>query len=124
MRKDVFIMLKARIISTIAALALSGIFLTALALSAPDTQVYSTPPAIEPPLPSETEQSSAAASGFWVCEFDGYAAVFHYADRGTPIETTGIALRSLRLNDQEMFRAGVFFEDYMDVVMFLEDFGP
>jgi hypothetical protein len=126
-RKDVFFMLKIRIISLSAALALSGAFLTALALSAPDAPVYSTPPVLEPPpaLPPEpTSTPAATANGFWVCDFDGYAAVFHNTDRVVPIETTGIPVRSLRMADQEMLREGVFFEDYMDVIMFLEDFGP
>jgi hypothetical protein len=119
-------MLKTKIISAITALTLSGLFVAALALSVPDTPVLSTPPNIEPPppLPSVSEAPAATAIGFWVCGFDGYAAVFHNADRGTPIELTGIALHSLRMADQEMFSEGVFFEDYLDVVMFLEDFGP
>jgi hypothetical protein len=119
-------MLKAKIISAIAAVVLAGAFLTALALSDSDTPAYSTPPGIEPPpIPSVTEEEYARFEfGFWVSEFDGYAAVFHNADRGVPIETTLIALRSLRTADQDMLKTGVFFEDYMDVVMFLEDFGP
>jgi hypothetical protein len=118
-------MLKTRIITAIIALAMSGVSVTALALSSSGTQeVFSTPPVIEPPSPSPYENPAYVDSGFWVCEFDGYAAVFHSADRSSPIEKTDIALRSLRMGDQELFRTGLFFEDYMDVVIFLEDFGP
>ncbi|MCL2002876.1 MAG: hypothetical protein FWG72_02590 [Oscillospiraceae bacterium] len=120
-------MLKARIIAVIAALTLSGAVLTALALSVPDAPAYSTPPVIElpPALPSEPEKPAVSpVNGFWICELDGYAAVFHNADRTVPVETTGIAIRSLRMADQVLLREGVFFEDYMDVVMFLEDFEP
>ena len=116
--------IKAKIISSITALALAGIFLTALALSGPEAPVYSTPPDMEPPPAPAEPESAGPAEGFWVCEHDGYIAVYHNAERGTPLETTGIPLRSLRAGDQEMLREGVFFEDYMDVVLFLEDFGP
>ncbi|MDR0294262.1 MAG: hypothetical protein LBH95_08950 [Oscillospiraceae bacterium] len=115
--------MRARIISSVLALTLTGIFLTALALSGPETPVYSTPPDIEPPAVSAGTVLEIP-EGFWVCEFEGYIAVYHNADRGTPIETTDVALRSLRGGDQEMLRGGVFFENYMDVVRFLEDFGP
>ena len=115
--------IKAKIISSVTALTLAGIFLTALALSGPEAPVYSTPPDIEPPVSAEPERDDAP-EGFWVCEYDGYIAVYHNTDRDIPLETTGVALRSLRAGDQEMLREGVFFEDYMDVVLFLEDFGP
>ncbi|MDR0325979.1 MAG: hypothetical protein LBI19_07815 [Oscillospiraceae bacterium] len=115
--------MKAKIVSSITALTLAGIFLTALALSNPETPAYSTPPDLEPPVSVEPEDK-APADGFWVCEVDGYVAVYHNTDRDMPIEMTGIAVRSLRSGDQNMLRDGVFFEDYWDVVMFLEDFGP
>jgi hypothetical protein len=120
--------IKMKIITSAAALALMGVFLTALALSAPDeaeAPAYSTPPVLlDSPAPSVEPVANVPADGFWVTEFDGYAAVYHNTDRDTPLETTGIALRSLRTADQEMLREGVFFTDYMDVVLFLEDFGP
>ena len=112
--------IKAKIISSVTAVTLAGIFLTALALSDSETPAYSTPPDVAPPTSAEPEP----VDGFWVCEADGYITVYHNAGRDTPVETTGIAVRSLRAADQDMLRAGVFFEDYMDVVRFLEDFGP
>jgi len=106
------------------AVTLAGIFLTALALSgAEEEPVYSTPPKMEPPEMS-AEPIAQTAEGFWVCEFDGELLLYHNADRSTPIETTSIDIRSLRSADQQMLRDGVFFENYIDVVMFLEDFGP
>ena len=115
--------IKAKIISSITALTLAGICLTALALSGSE-ETYSTPPDLEPPAASAEPVGNVPAEGFWVCEHDGYIAVYHNADRAAPLETTAIAVRSLRNADQDMLREGVFFEDYMDVVLFLEDFGP
>jgi hypothetical protein len=103
----------------------AGGFLTALALSGLEEPVYSTPQSLAPPEPViEETAGTVAADGFFVGELEGYIAVWHNTDRALPIEATGIAVRSLRAMDQEMLRTGVFFDDYMDVVMFLEDFGP
>jgi hypothetical protein len=111
---------------------MAGGFLTALALYSPEPEperiAYSTPQDLTPPEPIREETaetgSAARAEGFLVGELDGYIAVWHNTDRAMPIEATGIAVRSLRVMDQEMLRAGVIFEDYMDVIMFLEDFCP
>ena len=113
------------IILLLAVVAASG-FLTALAISGTDESVpsYSTPPELTPPAPSEDAVSAVKAEGFWVSEQDGYIAVWHNADRTEPIESTAVAVRTLRMIDQELLREGVFFGDYMDVVMFLEDFCP
>jgi hypothetical protein len=119
--------IKVRIISCAIAVTAAGGFLTALALYSPeeDTPVYSTPQDLAPPAPSVEETIiETTAEGFLVGELDGYVAVWHNTDRAVPIEATGIAVRTLRALDQEMLRDGVFFGNYMDVVMFLEDFGP
>ena len=119
--------IKLRIISSAAAVAIAGGFLTALALSAPEESVtvYSTPPQdLAPPPPIVEEMTETINEGFLVGDLDGYVAVWHNTDRALPIEETAIPIRSLRVLDQEMLRDGVFFDDYMDVVMFLEDFGP
>ena len=119
--------IKLRIISSAAAVTLAGGFLTALALHSPDESapVYSTPQDLPPPPAVIVEESTeTVGDGFWVGELDGYIAVWHNADRAVPLEATDIALRSLRVLDQEMLREGVVFSDYMDVVMFLEDFCP
>lgn len=114
--------MKVKIISSVFAITLAGIFMTALALSQPDEPVYSTPPEITPP-PSAA-MKAVDPEGFWVCAINDTVVVFHSTNRETPVETTTIALNTLRLNDQDMLRMGVFFEDYMDVVRFLEDFAP
>jgi hypothetical protein len=119
--------IKVRIISIVAAVTAAGGFLTALALSGSEEPVYSTPQDLTPPAPIAEEAAETVAGktdGFLVGELDGYIAVWHNTDRAVPLEATGIAVRSLRVMDQEMLQAGVFFDDYMDVVMFLEDFGP
>jgi len=118
--------IKLRIISSAAAVTLAGGFLTALALHSPEESapVYSTPQDLLPPPAVVEESRETVGDGFLVGELDGYIAVWHNADRAVPLEATGIALRSLRILDQEMLREGVVFSDYMDVVMFLEDFGP
>jgi hypothetical protein len=130
--------MKIKIISSIALVALTGVFLTALALSGSDETPSVLPglSAPAPPLPAtpsappsaEPAPSSPAAAaeteGFWIRELDGYIAVYHNTKRDTPIEISETAVWSLRLADQEMLKEGVFFEDYMDVVVFLEDFAP
>jgi hypothetical protein len=118
---------KVKMISLIAAVCLAGVSLiTALALSGAEEEapVFSTPPAFEPPPPPSFEPAPQPPEGFWVCEIDGQVVVCHNASRTVPIEITNIDIRSLRRHDQDMLRAGVFFTDYMDVVVFLEDFGP
>jgi hypothetical protein len=116
--------IKLRIISSAVAVVTAGGFLTALALQPSDEPVYSTPQGIESPEPVAENSGETIREGFWVGEENGNIAVWHNSDRTVPLENTGIALRPLRALDQEMLRAGVYFENYMDVVMFLEDFCP
>ena len=112
--------IKLRIISSAVAVVTAGGFLTALALQ-PEP---GTPQGIESPEPIAEDSRETIREGFWVGEENGNIAVWHNSDRSVPLESTDIAIRSLRALDQEMLRTGVYFEDYMDVVMFLEDFCP
>ena len=120
--------MKARIITSVMAVALTGIFLTALALSGSEPaapQVPEPPAEAEALLDADTADDTVAVDeGFWVCESDGVITVFHNTERNVPIKTTSTAVHTLRLADQEMLRSGVFFDNYLDAMSFLEDFAP
>ena len=116
--------IKAKLAIMLLLITAAGACLTALAVSTrSDEPVYSTPPAKITPPPSLVSPEQPE-HGFWVAEYNGYIAVYHNANREAPAETTDIELQALRYGDQNMLREGVFFDNYLDVVYFLEDFGP
>ncbi len=116
--------MKAKIITSVTAIALAGIFLTALAFSDSGPLPEAPEPPVEAEPLSEVFPSEKPEEGFWVCAADGVITVYHNSDREDPVKTTTTAVHTLRAADQELLNNGVFFSNYLDAMSFLEDFAP